>query len=400
MLWLRGAYFIIVTLSFSIVLQLVIINWVDVTNGPMGILGIPYPAIGSFEFSSKTSYFYLVVTSTVVTIWCIRRLINSRTGRAFEALRENENVAMSIGVSKLHYSLLAFCIGAGFAGLAGALYAYYVSVITPEMFGFDVMVTMLVMVAVGGKGTLSGPVIGAILVTFVPEQLRMVQDYPAFDIRRRPDVVGRAHAERRGEPGSNPWPLLATLEALVTDTADVLQVKGLTKRFEGVTAVDAVDLEVRRGEIVGLIGPNGAGKTTLFGLVAGFAKPTAGKVYFRGADITGMPPHRRGMLGIVCTFQKTALFPNVTVEQAVRMGQHRSTSAGAIDALLRTSRHRREEAVTHVRAAEVLDLVGLTACADQRRPAACPMVSSGWSSSPSLLPPILSSCCLTNRPRA
>ncbi len=176
-LWLRGAYFIIVTLSFSIVLQLVIINWVDVTNGPMGILGIPYPAIGSFEFSSKTAYFYLVVTSAVVTIWCIRRLINSRTGRAFEALRENENVAMSIGVSKLHYSLLAFCIGAGFAGLAGALYAYYVSVITPEMFGFDVMVTMLVMVAVGGKGTLSGPVIGAILVTFVPEQLRMVQDY-------------------------------------------------------------------------------------------------------------------------------------------------------------------------------------------------------------------------------
>ena len=176
-LWLRGAYFIIVTLSFSIVLQLVIVNWVDFTNGPMGILGIPYPAIGSFEFSSKTSYFYLVVASAVLTIWCIRRLIRSRTGRAFEALRENENVAMSIGVSKLYYSLLAFCIGAGFAGVAGALYAHYVSVITPDMFGFDVMVGMLVMVAVGGKGTLSGPVIGAILVTFVPEQLRLVKEF-------------------------------------------------------------------------------------------------------------------------------------------------------------------------------------------------------------------------------
>ena len=176
-LWLRGAYFIIVTLSFSIVLQLVIVNWVGFTNGPMGLLGIPYPAFGSFEFSSKTSYFYLVVASAVLTIWCIRRLIRSRTGRAFEALRENENVAMSIGVSKLHYSLLAFCIGAGFAGFAGALYAHYVSVITPDMFGFDVMVGMLVMVAVGGKGTLSGPVIGAILVTFVPEQLRLVKEF-------------------------------------------------------------------------------------------------------------------------------------------------------------------------------------------------------------------------------
>jgi branched-chain amino acid transport system permease protein len=176
-LWLRGAYFIIVTLSFSMVLQLVIVNWVDFTNGPMGILGIPYPAVGSFEFSSKVSYFYLVAASAVATIWCIRRLTQSRTGRAFEALRENENVAMSIGVSKLHYSLLAFCIAAGFAGFAGALYAHYVSVITPDMFGFDVMVGMLVMVAVGGKGTLSGPVIGAILVTFVPEQLRLVKEF-------------------------------------------------------------------------------------------------------------------------------------------------------------------------------------------------------------------------------
>lgn len=176
-LWLRGAYFIIVTLSFSMVLHLVIVNWVEFTNGPMGILGVPYPSVGSFEFSSKASYFYLVAASASMTIWCIRRLVRSRIGRAFEALRENENVAMSIGVSKMYFSLLAFCIGAGFAGFAGALYAHYVSVITPEMFGFDIMVTMLVMVAVGGTGTLSGPLIGAILVTFVPEQLRLVKEF-------------------------------------------------------------------------------------------------------------------------------------------------------------------------------------------------------------------------------
>lgn len=176
-LWLRGAYFIIVTLSFSIVIQLVVINWVDLTNGPMGILGLPLPSIGGFEFSSKTSYFYLVAAGAAVTIWSIQRLRDSRTGRAFEALRENENVAASIGISKLHYSLLAFCVGAGFAGFAGALYGHYVSVITPDMFGFDVMVSMLVMVAIGGKGTLTGPLIGAVLVTFVPEQLRLVKEY-------------------------------------------------------------------------------------------------------------------------------------------------------------------------------------------------------------------------------
>lgn len=176
-LWLRGAYFIIVTLSFSIVLQLVFTNWIDLTNGPMGILGIPYPSLGQFEFSSKQSYFYLVAVSAIATLWLIKRLVHSRAGRAFEALRENELVAMSVGISKLYYSLIAFTIAAALAGFAGALYAHYVGVITPDLLGFDVMVSMLVMVIVGGKGTLVGPLIGAIIVTFVPEELRLLKEF-------------------------------------------------------------------------------------------------------------------------------------------------------------------------------------------------------------------------------
>jgi branched-chain amino acid transport system ATP-binding protein len=156
------------------------------------------------------------------------------------------------------------------------------------------------------------------------------------------------------------------MEACMTPKANLLQVKGLTKRFGGVTAVGSVNLEVKQGEIVALIGPNGAGKTTLFGMVAGLLKPSAGKVYFRGADITRMPPHRRGLRGIVCTFQKTAIFTDVTVLQAVRMGQHRKTSSGVIDALIGSAQHQREEIATKARAAEVLDSVGLRACADQR----------------------------------
>ena len=151
----------------------------------------------------------------------------------------------------------------------------------------------------------------------------------------------------------------------MTERAVLLQVQGLTKRFGGVTAVNNVNLVVKQGEIIGLIGPNGAGKTTLFSMVTGFLKPTAGEVHFRGADITRMPPHRRGLLGIVCTFQKTAVFPGVTVTQAVRMGQHRKTNAGAVDALLGTALHRHDEEVTRARAAELLEFLGLTHCADQ-----------------------------------
>jgi branched-chain amino acid transport system permease protein len=173
---LRGAYFVIVTMSFSLILQLIAVNWVELTNGPMGILGIPYPMVGGMELSSKAAYFYLVAAWAVVTFWIMGRLVRSRTGRAFEALREDELVAASIGVSRLHYTLVAFVVGAGFAGLAGALYAHYVGVITPDLIGFGTMVTILVMVVVGGKGTMVGPVVGALLVTFLPEQLRLVKE--------------------------------------------------------------------------------------------------------------------------------------------------------------------------------------------------------------------------------
>ncbi len=177
MLRLRGAHFIIVTLSFAIVVQLVFINWIWLTNGPTGIFGIDYPAIGSFDFSSKQSYFYLVVACDAVVVAAIWAIVHSRVGRALLALRENEQLAISIGVSPRYYSLLALVLAAGLAGWAGALYAHYVGVITPDLLGFDVMVSMLVMVVVGGKGTLIGPILGAALVTFVPEQLRVLSDY-------------------------------------------------------------------------------------------------------------------------------------------------------------------------------------------------------------------------------
>jgi branched-chain amino acid transport system ATP-binding protein len=152
----------------------------------------------------------------------------------------------------------------------------------------------------------------------------------------------------------------------MSESGPLLRVCGLTRRFGGVVAVNEVDLHVDPGEVVGLIGPNGAGKTTLFNMVTGFLRPTAGTVHFRGIDITSTPPHRRALLGIVCTFQKTAVFPNVTVAQAVRIGQHRVTRSNAFDALFGTQRHRREETETATRATGLLDLLGLSGCAGER----------------------------------
>ena len=146
----------------------------------------------------------------------------------------------------------------------------------------------------------------------------------------------------------------------------LLEVRGLTKRFGGVVAVNAVDMAVRKHEIMGLIGPNGAGKSTLFGMVTGFLKPTQGSVHFHGRDITRLRPSERGELGIICTFQKTALFSGVTVLEAMRIGQHRRTSSGVWDAVVGTARHQKEERDTVARAREILAIVGLGNVALQR----------------------------------
>jgi branched-chain amino acid transport system ATP-binding protein len=139
----------------------------------------------------------------------------------------------------------------------------------------------------------------------------------------------------------------------------LLQIIKLRRVFGGIIAVKDIDLQVAPHQIVALIGPNGAGKTTLFKMITGFLKPTSGRVLLEGTDVTRLPPHRRAQLGVVCTFQRTAIFGGVTVLEAVRMGQHRVGTSGIIDALLGTARHRREERDTTERAMAILKLVGL-----------------------------------------
>lgn len=144
----------------------------------------------------------------------------------------------------------------------------------------------------------------------------------------------------------------------------LLEVRDVSQQFGGLVAVRNFDLEVRRGEIAGLIGPNGAGKTTLFNIITGFQKPTSGNVFFLGRNVTGIAPHRLAELGVVRTFQRTALFAGVTVHECVRIGRHRRTGSGILDALLRTPRAVREERETTARADAILAMLGLSSRRD------------------------------------
>jgi len=169
---LRGAYFVLVTISFAGVIALVSINWMDLTNGPLGLPGVPAPELGPWSLRTKSAYYYLVLAAVALAYEVCRRLVHSRIGRAFVALRENESLAESVGVDGTRYLVLAAVVSAGLAGLAGSLYAHYTRFVSPEVFLFTYTVTMVIMVVAGGKGTLAGPLVGAVLFTILPEALR------------------------------------------------------------------------------------------------------------------------------------------------------------------------------------------------------------------------------------
>jgi branched-chain amino acid transport system permease protein len=174
---LRGAYFVLLTISFAGVISLVSVNWMDLTNGPLGLPGIPpveiaLPGLPVVSLRSKSAYYYLVLAAVAICYLVCLALIRSRVGRALVALRENETLAESVGIDGTHYLVLAAVISAAMAGLGGGLYAHYTRFVSPEVFLFSYTVTMVIMVVAGGKGTLAGPIVGAVIFTVLPEVLR------------------------------------------------------------------------------------------------------------------------------------------------------------------------------------------------------------------------------------
>lgn len=139
----------------------------------------------------------------------------------------------------------------------------------------------------------------------------------------------------------------------------LLETKGLTKLFGGLSAVDRLHLRVEQGDIMGLIGPNGSGKTTALNLITGFLKPTEGSVTYEGQDVTGLEPHELARKGLVRTFQITTLFENLTVRDNILHGSHLANPTTLMGALVRSGRYRRQRADMEARARELLALVGL-----------------------------------------
>ena len=171
---LKGDYLALATFGLGVIIYSIAKNWVSLTRGPMGLPGIPGFSIFGFHLSEIWSYLLLVLVFVIITIFVIRRVVNSPFGRILRSIREDEIASQALGKNTTKHKLLVFVIGAFFAGIAGSLYAHYITFIDPSSFTVMESITILLMVIFGGMGSISGSIAGAVILVVFPELLRFL----------------------------------------------------------------------------------------------------------------------------------------------------------------------------------------------------------------------------------
>ncbi len=174
---LGGIFLALITIGFQEIVYLIILNWIALTRGPMGIPGIPAPSLFGFALLSNRAFYFLVLAIVVVMLFLISRIVDSRLGRAFVAIREDEVAAQSTGIAVFPTKVLSFVLATALAGVAGALFAHHARFISADSFRLDETFLILTMLIVGGMGTIVGPVIGAVFLVILPEVSRFLVEY-------------------------------------------------------------------------------------------------------------------------------------------------------------------------------------------------------------------------------
>lgn len=178
---LRGDYLALATLGFVVIVESVFRNWTDVTRGPLGLPGIPKPELFSFTFSSLHSYFILALVFALIACLVIKRLVDSPFGRVLKAIRDDEVAAATVGKNVLKYKTLALVVSAFFGGVAGSLYAHYITFIDPTSFTIMESILIITMIIIGGLASIRGSIAGAAIIILLPEPLRFLP-IPSFAV--------------------------------------------------------------------------------------------------------------------------------------------------------------------------------------------------------------------------
>jgi branched-chain amino acid transport system ATP-binding protein/branched-chain amino acid transport system permease protein len=376
----RGVYLAVVTIAFGIIVENVAIEWQSLTGGTTGLTSIPRPNVFGVKLSGFAFYSVLAVTLFVFTL-LIHNLKISRYGRTMLAVSQSETASRALGINPTGMRTLAFVISSVTAGIAGTFYAFLNSYISPDIFTFSDSVRFLLMVILGGAGSTFGPVIGAYILTYLPEYLQQFQLWQKFAYGALlllvmfvlpQGILGTLRLVldrfRPADPipdASEGLPAETTLRHDNHELAAELVATALTVRFGGLTALSNASLRVKGGEVHALIGPNGAGKSTFVNTISGFYRPNEGRCELDGIELTGQRSRDIARLGLARTFQNTELFGDMSVLENVMAGYDQRLSYGLVHALLRTPRMRREELECRRTAIGLLDFVGLSQYANE-----------------------------------
>jgi ABC-type branched-subunit amino acid transport system ATPase component/ABC-type branched-subunit amino acid transport system permease subunit len=376
----KGVYLAVVTIAFGIIVENVAIEWQSLTGGTMGLSSIPRPNVFGIKLSGLAFYGVLAVTLFVFTL-LIHNLKISRYGRTMLAVSQSETASRALGINPTAIRTLAFVVASVTAGIAGTFYAFLNSYISPDIFTFSDSVRFLLMVILGGAGSTFGPILGAYILTYLPEYLQQFQLWQKFAygallllvmFALPRGVLGtlRLVFDRLRPADSVPdvaegVPVETTLRHGKEMLTAELVANALTVRFGGLSALSNVSLRVKGGEIHALIGPNGAGKSTFINTISGFYLPDEGRCELDGVELTGRRSVEIARLGLARTFQNTELFGDLSVLENVMVGYDQRLSYGLFHALLRTPRMRREEFECRRVAIGLLGFVGLSRYANE-----------------------------------
>ena len=332
----RGELFALLTLAVTFVVATIILN-TPIDGGPGVYLNaVPVPRLAP---SPASSLYLMILLAAVLSLLVAWRVQVSKLGIGLFAIHDDEDVAEVMGVPTLRYKLVAFAISCALAGLAGGIHALFVSYVTAgETFNITVPLTVVLMSVLGGTRHWAGPAVGAAAITgllylftagdhavagraavgaiLVLVILFMPQGILGHLLKRRKPALKDIVPAPAAAPERAPAAPAVRTQAI---GAPLLEVRGLSKAFKGVQALDSVNLQVRQGEILGLLGPNGSGKSTFINLVSGHYPLSAGEILFDGRNLTGAPAHRMAHAGIARTYQIPRPFAHMTVLQNVAM---------------------------------------------------------------------------------
>jgi branched-chain amino acid transport system permease protein len=373
----QSHYLGIVTLGLAIAF----LGWItnaSVAGGASGISAIPGPVVPGIDLTSSYLYYYLELVVFALLLAFGLFVVRSPLGRRLRAMRDDPLAAGALGAQVPLLRMAAFTLAAAYGGLAGVLYAGQIHYVSPDTFGIGRMFLLLAMVIIGGRQSLVGCVLGAVVLSVLQAALADVaaQAQLAYGavvvlavvfaptglagLPARIRSRWRRKADRAVLAEFQGWPT----EASEADGEAVLEVRDLSMRFKGLLALDEVSLTVRAGEIRGVVGPNGSGKTTLFNVVSGLYRPAAGTVSLGGRAVTGSRPWWLSLGGGVArTFQNLRLFSELTVRDNVLVAADRTPTRWSWRYLLWPPGVVRHERRLRRWGDEVLERFGLSAFA-------------------------------------